>query len=175
MVEEIPINNEGGGKNSQPLPTLEKGIDQGNQTIQQLEAALRELLERQTREAAIATEAVRRAEELAKKQQAILDEAEKREKDRLERLNGKIPIPVDDNSWIVDSQDRRWKPSTVTTKATGREKSKNPFSLDILAEELPKKFRYPAEIEPYNGTTDPKHHLDAFENRMLLVNASDAI
>ncbi|MED6198508.1 hypothetical protein PIB30_066972 [Stylosanthes scabra] len=45
----------------------------------------------------------------------------------------------------------------------------------MLAKELPKKFRYPVEIEPYDGTTDPKHHLDAFENRMLLVNASDVI
>ncbi|MED6185997.1 hypothetical protein PIB30_062505, partial [Stylosanthes scabra] len=111
MVEEIPINNEGGGENSQPLPTPEKRIDQGQQTIQQLEAALRELLERQIREAAIATEAVRRAKELAKKQQAILDEAEKRDKDRSERLNGKIPIPVDDDSRIANSQDRTWKPS----------------------------------------------------------------
>ncbi|MED6128553.1 hypothetical protein PIB30_099029, partial [Stylosanthes scabra] len=79
------------------------GIDQGNQTIQQLEAALRELLERQTREAAIATEVVKRQEELAKKQQAILDEAEKREKDQSEKLNGKVPIPVDDDSRIEDS------------------------------------------------------------------------
>ncbi|MED6166182.1 hypothetical protein PIB30_106620, partial [Stylosanthes scabra] len=98
IIEEIPINNEGGGENSHPQPTSEKGVDQGNQTIYQLEAALRELLERQTREAAIATEAVRRAEEFAKKQQAILDEAEKREKDRSEKLNGKVPILVDDDS-----------------------------------------------------------------------------
>ncbi|MED6150269.1 hypothetical protein PIB30_070814 [Stylosanthes scabra] len=129
-MEEISINNEGVCENSHPQPTPKKGVDQGNQTIQQLEAALRELLERQTREVAIAIEAVRRAEELAKKQQAILDEAEKREKDQLEMLNAK---------------------------------------------ELPKKFRYTVEIEPYDRTTDPKHHLDAFENRMLLVNATDAI
>ncbi|MED6148489.1 hypothetical protein PIB30_053674 [Stylosanthes scabra] len=169
MVEEIPINNEEGGENNHPQPTLEKGIDQGNQTTHQLEAALRELLERQTREAAIATEEVRREKELAKKQQAILDEAEKREKDQSEKLNGKVPIPVDDDSRIADLQDRTWKPSTVATKITGREKSKHPFSPHILAEELPKKFRYPMEIEPYNGTTDPKHHLDAFKNRMLLL------
>ncbi|MED6140730.1 hypothetical protein PIB30_096282 [Stylosanthes scabra] len=66
-------------------------------------------------------------------------------------------------------------PSTIATKATGREKGKYPFSLDVLVVELPKKFRYPVEIKPYDGTTYPKHHLDAFENRMLLMNASDAI
>ncbi|MED6132450.1 hypothetical protein PIB30_019049 [Stylosanthes scabra] len=47
--------------------TKEEEVDKRNQTIQQLEPALRELLERQTQEAAIASEAVKRAEELAKK------------------------------------------------------------------------------------------------------------
>ncbi|MED6111673.1 hypothetical protein PIB30_054489 [Stylosanthes scabra] len=174
-MEEIPINNEGAGKSSHPLPTPEKEIDQRNQTIQQLEAALRELLERKTREAAIAMKAVKRPEELAKKQQAILDEAEKREKNRSEKLNNKIPIPVDDDSKIGESKDHTWRTSTVVTKAPGREKSKHLFSPHIIAEDLPKKFRYPVEIEPNHRTTDPKHHLDAFENRMLLVNDSDAI
>ncbi|MED6111240.1 hypothetical protein PIB30_050793 [Stylosanthes scabra] len=77
------MNNEEHGAADSSNP--EKEVDQRNHTIQQLEAALRELLERQTREAALASEAVKRAEELAKKQQAILDEAEKREKDRLEK------------------------------------------------------------------------------------------
>ncbi|MED6152848.1 hypothetical protein PIB30_096003, partial [Stylosanthes scabra] len=89
MDDEIPINNEGAADSSNSQPTPEKEIDQRNQTIQQIEAALRELLERQTPEAAIASEDVKRAEELAKKQQAILDESEKREKDRLEKLNSK--------------------------------------------------------------------------------------
>ncbi|MED6166695.1 hypothetical protein PIB30_111856 [Stylosanthes scabra] len=79
------------------------------------------------------------------------------------------------SSRTAESQDRTWKASTVVTRAPGREKGRHPFSPRILAEEIPKKFRYPVEIEPYDGTTDPKHHLDAFENRMLLVNASDAI
>ncbi|MED6110867.1 hypothetical protein PIB30_046945 [Stylosanthes scabra] len=162
MDDEIPINNEGGADSSNPQPTPEKEVDQRNQTIQQLEASLRELLERQTREAAIASEAVKRAKDLAKKQQAILDEVEKREKDKLEKL-GKL------NSKTQTVADHSSK------TAPEREKSKHPFSSHILAEELPKKFRYPMEIEPYDGTTDPKHHLDAFENRMLLVNAFDAI
>ncbi|MED6188801.1 hypothetical protein PIB30_089340, partial [Stylosanthes scabra] len=93
------------GESSHTLPTPEKEIDQRNKTIQQLEASLRELLERQTREAAIATEAVKRAKELVRKQQAILDEVEKREKNRSKKLNSKIPIPVDNDSKTVESKD----------------------------------------------------------------------
>ncbi|MED6203479.1 hypothetical protein PIB30_115858, partial [Stylosanthes scabra] len=54
-MEEIPADE--GTAESNPLPTPEKGIDQRNNTVHQLEAALRELLERQTREAALASEA----------------------------------------------------------------------------------------------------------------------
>ncbi|MED6188350.1 hypothetical protein PIB30_085117 [Stylosanthes scabra] len=111
-MNQIPINNEGDDESSNPQPTPEKGVVQGNKTIQQLEAALRELLER-----------------------------------------------------VTESQDHTWKSSTVETKEIGREKSKHPFSPHILAKELPKKFRYLVEIEPYDGTTDPKHHLDAFKTR----------
>ncbi|MED6223281.1 hypothetical protein PIB30_072504 [Stylosanthes scabra] len=64
-MEEIPVHE--GTAESNPLPTLEKEVDQRNNTIHQLETALRELLERQTREAALASEAVKRAEELARK------------------------------------------------------------------------------------------------------------
>ncbi|MED6201360.1 hypothetical protein PIB30_094182 [Stylosanthes scabra] len=151
-MEEIPLPE--GDNSSNPLPTPEKE-----------EAALRELLERQTREAELASEAVKRAEELTRKQQAILYEAEKREKDRLEKhekLHSKTQTVANHSSKTAKSKDRTWRPSTVTTP-------------HILAEEIPKKFKYPVEIEPYDGTTDPKHHLDAFENRMLLVNASDTI
>ncbi|MED6153313.1 hypothetical protein PIB30_100671 [Stylosanthes scabra] len=105
MEEEIPINNEEAGESSHPQPTPLKEVDQRNQTIQQLEIALRELLERQTREAAIASEAVKIAEELAKKQQAILDEAERREKDRLEKLNNKTPTMIDHSSKTAESND----------------------------------------------------------------------
>ncbi|MED6128347.1 hypothetical protein PIB30_096830 [Stylosanthes scabra] len=94
--DQIPINNSKNDSSTDSdddevaniwlMANDEKEIDQRNNTIQQLEAALRELLERQTREVELASEAVRRAEELARKQQAILDEAEKRERDRLEKL-----------------------------------------------------------------------------------------
>ncbi|MED6124347.1 hypothetical protein PIB30_058164 [Stylosanthes scabra] len=141
MEDEIPINNEGGGENNHPRLTPEKEVDQRNQTIQQLETALRELLERQTREAVIASEAVKKAKELAKKQQAVLDEVERREKDRQEKMSSRVPTMMDHDSKTAESKDHT----------------------------------YPVEIEPHDGTTDPKHHLDAFENRMLLVNAFDAI
>ncbi|MED6136596.1 hypothetical protein PIB30_057521, partial [Stylosanthes scabra] len=149
-----------------------KEIDQRNNTVHQLEAALRELLERQTRKAALASEAIKRAEELARRQQAILEEAEKRERDRLaileeaekrererleklEKLNGKTQTMANHSSRTAESQDRTWKASIVVTRAPGREKGRHPFSPRILAEEIPKKFRYPVEIEPYDGTTDP--------------------
>ncbi|MED6113805.1 hypothetical protein PIB30_074252 [Stylosanthes scabra] len=151
MDEEIPLNNEGAADSNNPQSTPEKEVDHKNQTIQQLEAALRELLERQTREATIASEVVKRAEELVKKQQAILDEAERREKDILEKLSNKTQTMIDQSSKTAESKDHTWRPSTVVTKASGREKSKHPFSSHILAKELPKKFR------------------------MLLVNASDNI
>ncbi|MED6201179.1 hypothetical protein PIB30_092353 [Stylosanthes scabra] len=61
MDDKIPLNNEGATDSSNPQPTLEKEVDQRNQTIQQLGTALRELLERQTREAAIASEAVKKS------------------------------------------------------------------------------------------------------------------
>ncbi|MED6147750.1 hypothetical protein PIB30_046618 [Stylosanthes scabra] len=105
MDDEIPLNNEGAADSSNPQPTPEKEVDQRNQTIQQLEVALRELLERQTREAAIASGAVKRAEELAKKQQAILDEAERREKYRLEKLNNKTQTIMDHSSKMTESKD----------------------------------------------------------------------
>ncbi|MED6183453.1 hypothetical protein PIB30_038055, partial [Stylosanthes scabra] len=120
-------------------------------TRSRLEGALRE----KTREATIATEAVKRAKELTRKQQAILDKAERREKDRQENLNGKAPTLADNDSETAESKDQTWKPSAVVTKLPGREKSKHPFSPHILAEELPKKFRYPIKIEPHDGTTDP--------------------
>ncbi|MED6187404.1 hypothetical protein PIB30_076126, partial [Stylosanthes scabra] len=64
--------NEGGDENI-PLFTSEKGMIRQNQNIQQMEAPLRELFERQTREAEIAFEAMKRAEAMAARQQALLD------------------------------------------------------------------------------------------------------
>ncbi|MED6225553.1 hypothetical protein PIB30_094698 [Stylosanthes scabra] len=105
MEDEIPINNEGGGKNSHPQLTPEKEVDQRNQTIRQLETTLRELLERQTREAAIASEAMKRVEELTKKQQAVLDEVEMIEKDIQDKLSSRIPTMVDHDSKTAKSKD----------------------------------------------------------------------
>ncbi|MED6122911.1 hypothetical protein PIB30_044345 [Stylosanthes scabra] len=85
-------------------------------------------------------EAVKRAEELAKKQQAILDEAEKREKDRQEKLSSRALTLVDNGNKTLESKDHTWKPPTVVTKAPEKEKSKHPFSSHILVEQLPKTF-----------------------------------
>ncbi|MED6144776.1 hypothetical protein PIB30_018624 [Stylosanthes scabra] len=143
-----------------PQPTSEKGIIPSDQNIQQMEIALRELLERQTRDLKIAAEAMKRAEAMAAKQQALLEEAEKRDQELKEKLRNRLTYT--------------WKPSVVVGNPPAKENSKHPFSLAILSEELPKKFKYPTDMEPYVGSSDPKHHLDAFDNRMVLLNASDA-
>ncbi|MED6205745.1 hypothetical protein PIB30_020532 [Stylosanthes scabra] len=129
-----------------PQPTPEKGIIPSGQNVQQLEAALRELLERQTRDAEVAAEAMKRTEAMAAKR----------------RLSSKL-------CWK-----RLRSPSTVAGNPPARENNKHHFSLAFLSEELPKKFKYPTDMEPYDGSGDPKHHLDAFDNRMVLLNASDA-
>ncbi|MED6148807.1 hypothetical protein PIB30_056434 [Stylosanthes scabra] len=122
-----------------------------NQTIQELEAALKDLLERQTREAAIPTEAMKRAEAMASKKQALLKETEKRETKLKERLQNK-PFVVGDDEKMTESRDCTLKPSTVVGGSSAKEKNKHPFLLPILAEELPKKFRYLVEIETYDRT-----------------------
>ncbi|MED6198549.1 hypothetical protein PIB30_067486, partial [Stylosanthes scabra] len=114
------------------IPLYERAVDSSNP---------QPTPERQTREAALASEAVKRAEELAKRQQTILDEAEKREKDRLEKLeklNSKTQTVANHSSKTAESKDRTWRPSTVITRALGREGSRHPFSSHILAEEIPK-------------------------------------
>ncbi|MED6201407.1 hypothetical protein PIB30_094705 [Stylosanthes scabra] len=141
-MEEIPLH-EGAADSSNPQPTLEKEVDQRNHTIQQLEAALRELLERQTREAALASEAVKRAEELAKRQQAILDEAEKREKDRLEKLNSKTQTVADHSSKTAESKDRTWRPSTVITRAPGKGREQTPVLISHLGGRTPQEVQVP--------------------------------
>ncbi|MED6137168.1 hypothetical protein PIB30_062534 [Stylosanthes scabra] len=171
MVD-IQLNNEG-ADDSIPLFTPEKGMTSPNENIQQMQTALRELLERQTREAEIATEAMKRMEATAARQQALLEEAEKRNRELKARLSNKL-VHSDDDEVESGSRSRTWKPSIVVQNPPAKENSRHPFSLAILSEELPKKFKYPTDMEPCDGSNDPKHHLDAFDNRMVLMNASDA-
>ncbi|MED6154878.1 hypothetical protein PIB30_000380 [Stylosanthes scabra] len=126
MVD-IQLNNEG-ADDSVPQVTPEKGITPNNQSIQQMETALRELLERQTREAEIATEAMKRAEAMAAKQQALLEEAERRDQELNEKLRNKLTYS-DDDEVVVDSRSRTWKPSAVVGSPPVRENNKHPFSL----------------------------------------------
>ncbi|MED6171929.1 hypothetical protein PIB30_045471 [Stylosanthes scabra] len=138
-----------------------------------MEDSLRELLERQTREAEIASEAMKRAKAMAARQQALLEEAEKRDQELKEKLRNRLSY-IDEDKGVADSRSRTWKLSVVAGNPPAKENSKHPFSLTILSEELPKKFKYPPDMEPYDGSNDPKHHLDAFDNRMVLLNALDA-
>ncbi|MED6219596.1 hypothetical protein PIB30_037214 [Stylosanthes scabra] len=158
------LNNEGADDNI-PQFTLEKGIIPSNQSIQQIKTALRELLKRQTREAEIATEAMKRAEAMATNQQTLLEEAEKRDQELKEKLRNRFSN-IDEDEGVADSRSRTWKPSVVAGNPPAKENNKHPFPLIIFSEELPKKFKYPTDLEPYDGSSDPKHHLDAFDNRM---------
>ncbi|MED6192383.1 hypothetical protein PIB30_009461, partial [Stylosanthes scabra] len=114
------------GESSPDPNTPLKEMNPSMQNVQQLETPLRELLERQTREAEIASDAMKRA---------------------------------DEGDETGDSRSRTWKPSTMIGKPPAKENSKHPFSLEILSEELPTKFECPVDKEPYDGTSDPKHHL----------------
>ncbi|MED6195208.1 hypothetical protein PIB30_035818 [Stylosanthes scabra] len=173
MVD-IQHDNEGGDENRIPLFTPEKGMIPQNKNIQQMEAALKELFERQTREAEIAFEAMKRAEAMATRQQALLEEAEKRDQKLKQKLQNRLSF-IDEDEGVGDSRSRTWKPSTVAGNPPAKENDKHPFSLAILSEELPKKFKYPVDMEPYDGISDLKHHLDVFDNRMVLLNASNTI
>ncbi|MED6146866.1 hypothetical protein PIB30_038620 [Stylosanthes scabra] len=82
---------------------------------------------------------------------------------------------ADEGDETGESRSRTWKPSTVIGKPPEKENNKHPSTLEVLSEELPMKFKYPMDKEPYDGTSDPKHYLDTFNNRMVLLNASDAV
>ncbi|XP_057723638.1 uncharacterized protein LOC130939561 [Arachis stenosperma] len=46
------------------------------------------------------------------------------------------------------------------------------FSEDIMRTKVPRNFKSP-DMNLYDGTTDPKHHLSNFKSRMYLADASD--
>ena len=50
-----------------------------------------------------------------------------------------------------------------------------PFSNYIMSIQPPKPFKPPTDMDPYDGSTDPQEHLDAFKSRMVLTGASDPI
>ncbi|XP_015966297.1 uncharacterized protein LOC107490043 [Arachis duranensis] len=49
----------------------------------------------------------------------------------------------------------------------------DPFSEDIMRAKVPRNFQSP-DMNLYDRTTDPKHHLSNFKSRMYLADASDA-
>ncbi|MED6148060.1 hypothetical protein PIB30_049582 [Stylosanthes scabra] len=118
------------GDESIPQFTPEKGIIPPNQNIQQMETALRELLERQTREVEIASEAMKRAKAIVARQQALLEEAEKRDQELKQKLQNRLSY-IDEDEGVGDSCSRTWKPSIVAGNPPAREHSKHPFSLAI--------------------------------------------
>lgn len=49
------------------------------------------------------------------------------------------------------------------------------FSDYIMNIQPPKGFKPPTDIEPYDKSTDPQEHMDAFKSRMALARASDPV
>ncbi|XP_015933205.1 uncharacterized protein LOC107459494 [Arachis duranensis] len=47
------------------------------------------------------------------------------------------------------------------------------FVEEIIRARVPRNFKIP-DIDLFNGTTDPRYHLNNFKSRMYLANASDA-
>ena len=50
-----------------------------------------------------------------------------------------------------------------------------PFSDYIMSVKLPRGFKPPTDMEPYDGSSDPQEHMDAFKSRMALAGASDLV
>ena len=50
-----------------------------------------------------------------------------------------------------------------------------PFVDYVMSVKLPKGFKPPTDMEPYDGSTDPQEHMDAFKSRMALAGASNLV
>ncbi|RYR03611.1 hypothetical protein Ahy_B06g082674 [Arachis hypogaea] len=70
-------------------------------------------------------------------------------------------------------EDRRYR-NTKRTRNDHTIMGATPFTERILRAKLPKCFDKPTDMK-YNGTKDPQEHLTAFEARMNLEGAADAV
>ena len=50
-----------------------------------------------------------------------------------------------------------------------------PFSDYIISANLRRGFKPLTDMEPYDGSSDPQEHVDAFKSRMALARASDPV
>ena len=50
-----------------------------------------------------------------------------------------------------------------------------PFSDYIMGTQPSKGFKSSSDMEPYDGSSDPQEHMDAFKSRMALAEASDSL
>ena len=50
-----------------------------------------------------------------------------------------------------------------------------PFSNYIIRVPLPKWFKPPFDLEPYDRSTNPQEHMDAFKTRMIVTKASNIV
>ncbi|MED6172212.1 hypothetical protein PIB30_047936 [Stylosanthes scabra] len=76
---------------------------------------------------------------------ALLEEAEKRDQELKQKLQKRL-LYIDEDEGVADSRSRTWKPSVVAGNPPAKENNKHPFSLVILSEELPKRFKYPMDM-----------------------------
>ncbi|RYR49617.1 hypothetical protein Ahy_A07g036139 [Arachis hypogaea] len=73
-----------------------------------------------------------------------------------------------------DSDEDRRHRSTKRTRSDHTIMGATPFTEGILRAKLPRGFDKPTDMK-YDGTKDPQEHLTAFEARMNLEGASDAV
>ncbi|KAL4328151.1 hypothetical protein AHAS_Ahas13G0171400 [Arachis hypogaea] len=64
--------------------------------------------------------------------------------------------------------------ATRSSQEDSPHKDQDPFTKEIMKAKVPKDFKAP-DMTPYDGTSDPSHHLSNFRSRMYLTEASDAI
>jgi hypothetical protein len=43
----------------------------------------------------------------------------------------------------------------------------NPFVPAIMNFEMPENFKFPVQIDPYDGTTEPQDHIEIFQQTMV--------
>ncbi|XP_072081052.1 uncharacterized protein [Arachis hypogaea] len=64
-------------------------------------------------------------------------------------------------------------PKVKQLSSSRRKREEDPFMEEIMKAKVPNNFKTP-DMDLYDGTTNPRHHLSNFKSRMYLADASDA-
>ena len=81
----------------------------------------------------------------------------------MDTLNPGLPLGM---QIVIDDVD----PSIMRTSDDG---NNTPFSDYIIGTQPPKGFKPPSNMEPYDESSDPQEHMDAFKSRMALAGVSN--